>query len=47
MNERIAKHDKNFLIIDLMIRFIQLAFLIYTFKDLINESFAIVYQLEE
>jgi len=37
----------NFKIIDLMIKFIKLAFLIYKFKDLINESSAVVYQLED
>jgi hypothetical protein len=35
------------MIIDLLINFIKLFFLIYKFKDLINESSALVYQLQE
>jgi hypothetical protein len=37
----------NFMINDLIINFIKLAFLIYKLKDLINESSAVVYQLED
>jgi hypothetical protein len=35
------------MIIDLMIKFIKLALLIYKFEDLINESSALVNQLED
>ncbi len=37
----------NSMIIDMLINFIKLAFFIYKFKDLINESSAVVNQSEE
>ncbi len=37
----------NCMIIELMIKFIQAGFSIHKFKDLIKESSAVVYQLED